>query len=77
MSDRIIVQQTGENTGRRYIETSPADYAQRLAAFRRDRQRNPEPLPEGHVIFDRPGDYGCSYPVDELPMFGGEAVADA
>lgn len=72
MSNRIIVQATGENTGRRYIETRPADYAKRQAAFARDRQHNPEPLPEGHAIFDRPGEYGCSYPVSELPLFGGE-----
>lgn len=74
MSERIIVQQTGENIGRRYIETLPADYAKRQLAFARDRQHNPEPLPAGHVIFDKPAAYGCSYPVDELPLFGGAGV---
>jgi hypothetical protein len=73
VSDRIIIQQSGENIGRRYIETRPTDWEKRRAAFARDRQHNPEPLPEGHVIFDRPGDYGCSYPVSELPLFGGAA----
>ena len=48
----------GSDKGTVFIEAWPNEFLSRMVAHKVD-NNCPEPMPNGHLMFKRPADYGC------------------